>query len=101
MTIGMIFLTIYPIAATYYQALKLANLPRGRTAILGLCSTTAALAGMYFACELISQMKEACVLDLLTIIAAFLLNRHILKNGPAFFTKHFFQHEESPKEEAN
>ena len=100
-TIGMLFFIMYPVASAYYRALSFSDLPNNQIAILTLFAIIAGLSGICFGCVLISQTKEAYILDLLTIIMTFFAQKRILNKGPMFFKKHFFKRKEEQEEAVN
>lgn len=88
---AMLFLTAYPVASAYYVALRQANLSEDQTTLLGVLATITALFGIYCCGKFVSQTQTVCFGDMLLLVMTFLVQKKIIRKGPAFFFRHFFQ----------
>ncbi|NTW27359.1 MAG: hypothetical protein HGA36_03475 [Candidatus Moranbacteria bacterium] len=87
--VSIFLLMVFPLSSAYYDAIRLAQLPKKQHAILGSMAMLTTIISVNFSFILIGQIddKSFSVLNLLTVIIFFFIGRMIRKKFPDLFLK--------------
>lgn len=91
--VSIFLLMIFPISSAYYEALRMAQLPKKQHAILGLTAMTTTVATMNLSFTLIGQIdpNSFSKVNLIPVLFLFIIGITIRRKFPNLFLKVFLK----------
>jgi len=90
---SIFLLMVFPLSSAYYEALRLAQLPKKQHVILGAIAILVTVTSAFFSFTMIGQIdaNSFSSLNLIPALVSFFMGRTIRRKFPAIFLKALLQ----------